>query len=63
MSIYRGCEAGPVTSVSVTVVTAGPANTGKTSLITRFSQDTFNEVNLQLKADHKYSCIEHKINA
>ena len=48
MSIYRGCEAGVVTSVSVTVVTAGPANTGKTSLITRFTQDNFNEVTLQL---------------
>ena len=43
MSVYRGCEM-PLNCVKVTVVAAGPANTGKTSLITRFKSDTFNEV-------------------
>jgi len=33
----------PLNCVKVTVVAAGPANTGKTSLITRFKSDTFNE--------------------
>jgi len=42
MSVYRGCEM-PLNLVTVTVVAAGPANTGKTSLITRFKSDTFNE--------------------
>ena len=63
MSIYRGCEAGVVTSVSVTVVTAGPANTGKTSLITRFTQDNFNEVtllyNFEQMINHYFVCGGH----
>jgi len=33
----------PLSSVTVTVVAAGPTNAGKTSLITRFMSDTFNE--------------------
>ena len=47
MSVYRGCEM-PLSCVTVTVVAAGPTNTGKTSLITRFKSDTFNEVSALL---------------
>ena len=47
MSVYRGCEM-PLSCVTVTVVAAGPTNAGKTSLITRFKSDTFNEVSALL---------------
>ena len=41
--VYRGAQVpGPA---PVTVVTAGPASVGKTALINRFCNDTFNEVN------------------
>lgn len=41
--VYRGAQvAGPA---PVTLVTAGPASVGKTALINRFCNDTFNEVN------------------
>ena len=43
MSVYRGCQA-PGPGPQVTLVTAGPAEVGKTSLISRFCNDTFNEV-------------------
>ena len=47
MSIYRGCQVpGPNHGPSVTLVTAGPANVGKTAIISRFCNDTFNEVNI-----------------
>ena len=49
--ISRGCSVVPSSSSSsvlsmssVTLVTAGPNNVGKTALITRFCNDTFNEV-------------------
>ena len=41
--VYRGAQVpGPA---PVTLVTAGPASVGKTALINRFCNDTFNEVN------------------
>ena len=47
MSIYRGCQVpGPNHCPAVTLVTAGPANVGKTALISRFCNDTFNEASM-----------------
>ena len=47
MSIYRGCQVpGPNHGPAVTLVTAGPANVGKTALISRFCNDTFNEASI-----------------
>ena len=51
MSVYRGCQAPASPGPQVTLVTAGPAEVGKTSLISRFCNDTFNEVTHYYKFD------------
>jgi len=53
--VYRGAQvAGPA---PVTLVTAGPAAVGKTALINRFCNDTFNE-NYSPTSFFRYQCSE-----